>query len=693
MYFLLLGLLAWSPTPGGDRDNQVPSGTGGGSHAAALLSSCLNRLAVLKACTIMAKKIDLARILLASCLGLAAATGQAAILEKLRQGKSLMISAIGTSETAMSPWSGQMAAWLNAQYPDKITIDNEAISGTTSRNGISSQLPAALTHNPDAVFIEFAINDVGAIPLQESKDNLQTMINTVSAWAAGQHKSVDIVIQTTNNDPFNEFRRDLASYYQGYRDVAASNGLLLIDNYPDWCNLYDTDPATWHNYMMADNIHPNALGVENVILPNIQRALTSQVPEPNVFVLLLTASIFLLGYTVWMLSAVPRRLCRKVAVLLLAAVAVVAPPQAKGWTDPRVSWMASGSFGVMTHFLPTPTGDTDAEKTADLNRLVNQFDVDGYIQQFQATGADWLIFTLGQKTGYLNSPNPAIDNVLPGHTPQRDLALEIAQRVHSLGKRMILYYPSGGDADWAVAEALGYGAAEYDDRYFDFIRQYSVKFGNLCDGWWFDACSGHTGDFWSRWQSAVRAGNSNSAVAFSTSEFQGGSSPITPICTTEDYLAGEIHLLEDGLIRRDLLWPPESVYATSDGKLRIAGQTPIFYLPHGPTIDGVQWHGLLALDQTFNTAIPNEYCQYTDQQLISFVSHIKSVGGALTINVPIDEFGHILPGSEAKLVQLGASLGVAVPEPSMLVLLTQAFVVLLALALVGLLGRHSWKQS
>ena len=62
---------------------------------------------------------------------------------------------------------------------------------------------------------------------------------------------------------------------------------------------------------------------------------------------------------------------------------------------PRAAWMAQGSFGVMTHYLIQPKGDSPAEKTAELNRIVDRFDLDHYIRQFQETRADWLIFTLG----------------------------------------------------------------------------------------------------------------------------------------------------------------------------------------------------------------------------------------------------------------------------------------------------------
>ena len=75
----------------------------------------------------------------------------------------------------------------------------------------------------------------------------------------------------------------------------------------------------------------------------------------------------------------------------------------------RADWMAAGSYGVMVHYIVSPGGESRAEKTADFNRVVDAFDLDGFIGQFMSTGADWLIFTIGQNTNYYCSPNPWLD--------------------------------------------------------------------------------------------------------------------------------------------------------------------------------------------------------------------------------------------------------------------------------------------
>ena len=225
------------------------------------------------------------RILLAFFILCAATAAQGAVLTRLNQGESLTISAIGTSYTGNyydpvnqvsvpSTWFPRVGAWLNSLYPGQVTLDNEGIGGAASKytatysavngqSGLDYQLPLALAHNPDVVFIEFATNDAYqpyGISLQDSKNNLQTMIDQIHAYAAGRHKQVDIIVQTMANMIGDNaaWRPDLATYYQGYRDVAAANGLLLIDNYVNWLNLYNSDPATWSSYMNCD-VHPNDL--------------------------------------------------------------------------------------------------------------------------------------------------------------------------------------------------------------------------------------------------------------------------------------------------------------------------------------------------------------------------------------------------------------------------------------------------
>lgn len=347
--------------------------------------------------------------------------------------------------------------------------------------------------------------------------------------------------------------------------------------------------------------------------------------------------------------------CLAIAALAETPVGTMKPDG----TPNRAAWMAQGSFGVMTHYLIAPKGDTPQARTADLNQIVDNFDLDAFMVQFEATGADWLIFTLGQGTGYLSSNNNFIDNLEPGLTPHRDLLAEIGQELHQRGKRMIVYFPGAHTAaDPNVKRLLGLGTAGFAERHNAFLRQTSLALGKNCDGWWFDSCGPQDEAAWRKEMEASQAGNPDSVIAFSGAEFCASGGNVKPVCPIEDYHAGEIHLLEDGKIRSDFIYPPgEGILVDAACKLRKAGQETKFYLPDSQFIDNVQWHCLLPIDLTFNPAIPNQYCHYTDKELIQFVDAVKAVGGAITINVPIETAnGHIPADTHSQLVRLGEYL-------------------------------------
>ncbi len=328
-------------------------------------------------------------------------------------------------------------------------------------------------------------------------------------------------------------------------------------------------------------------------------------------------------------------------------------------TPNKAAWMAQGTYGIMTHYLIRPEGNTPEEKTADLNRIVNNFDLDHFMMQFDETKADWLIFTLAQGTGYLSSKNEFIDNLEKGYTPNRDLIAEIGKKLHKRGKRMIIYLPGAHTpADPTIKKLLGLGSEGYTDRHNKFIRDYSLKLGKLHDGWWFDSCGPQNNSAWKKEIDACRAGNPDSVIAFSGAEFCASGGQIKPSCPIEDYHAGEIHLLEDSKIRTDFIYPPgEDIIINADCKIRKKGQKAGFYMPDSQFIDNVQWHCLLPIDLTFNPAVPNQYCHYTDKELFKFVDDLKSVGGAITINVPIDQKdGHIPQDTHAQIVRLGKYL-------------------------------------
>ena len=311
-------------------------------------------------------------------------------------------------------------------------------------------------------------------------------------------------------------------------------------------------------------------------------------------------------------------------------------------SEHRAAWLAEGSYGIMVHYLISPAGNTPEERTAEFNRIVEGFDLEAFLGQFESTGADWLIFTIGQNTGYYCSPNAFLDEACPGHTSKRDLIEEIATRVHGLGKRFIAYLPSEvyGQTE-EIHAAFAWNPAdqsEFQRRYQRFVRAYAERLGPRLDGWWFDGCYEwepfHNRLYdWPAWFAAARAGNPQAIVCFNDGAFC--INKVKPVTPLEDYHAGEVHQLVNGRI-----------------KLGHEADSPL-YLPDSQFIEGVQWHALVPVDSTFEGGAPYHY---GDEELFGFVRACKSVGGAVTLNLPIGLDGKVPEGSLEQMRRLREAL-------------------------------------
>ena len=204
----------------------------------------------------------------------------AAFVSALAVGQHRIIVVYGTSLTADGAWVSQMGSWLTAKYPGLFTVVNSGLSGKNSAEGLARLQTKVLNHNPDTVFIEFAMNDAflytdGTPPLSvsQARQNLETMIQAIQQ----QNPQSEIILQTMNmvwNSPTGSnqsasLRPNLAAYYQMYREVAAARGLMLIDHQPNWVALQNETASTYQSYV-PDGVHPTATGCSKVTLPLLQ---------------------------------------------------------------------------------------------------------------------------------------------------------------------------------------------------------------------------------------------------------------------------------------------------------------------------------------------------------------------------------------------------------------------------------------
>lgn len=92
-------------------------------------------------------------------------TGLPNVLTKLKAGDEVRIGYLGGSITAQPGWRPKTLAWFREQFPEaKVSEINAAIGGTGSELGVFRLQHDVLIHQPDLLFVEFAVNDGGAPP-------------------------------------------------------------------------------------------------------------------------------------------------------------------------------------------------------------------------------------------------------------------------------------------------------------------------------------------------------------------------------------------------------------------------------------------------------------------------------------------------------------------------------------------------
>lgn len=88
--------------------------------------------------------------------------------------------------------------------------------------------------------------------------------------------------------------------------------------------------------------------------------------------------------------------CVTLLATLLIAPAALAAEDSMTRKSNRAEWMAKGSYGIMVHYLISPRGDPAEARTAAFDQIVAGFKKAVFLEQFASSGADWLIFTIGQ---------------------------------------------------------------------------------------------------------------------------------------------------------------------------------------------------------------------------------------------------------------------------------------------------------
>jgi hypothetical protein len=295
-----------------------------------------------------------------------------------------------------------------------------------------------------------------------------------------------------------------------------------------------------------------------------------------------------------------------------------ASTQAQSGGNQNTDWLRDAHFGVLMHFLPH-----DAKSLA----LVNQFDADALAGQLESIGAKYLVFTLGQYSGYYNAPNPAFDRIT-GYAPgercaTRDLPRDLQRALQSKGLKLMLYLTCQVGCQDATAQKafglppgpqeqpLNYGSV---DKWAEVIKQWSDHYGDQVAGWWFDGGYPHLNfDDAMAWTyaDAAKHGNPKAIVSFNTT--------LGPKRSTEgeDFTAGET-------------------------------EQPFDVVPASRWQDGAQWHVLTYL----GTAWARRDTRFSAEQWAAWAAKVAAKGGVITLDMGPNYDPHSGPVGSLAEVQM-----------------------------------------
>ena len=108
--------------------------------------------------------------------------GLSNVLAKLEKGGSVRLAYLGGSITAAAGWRVQTREWFVARFPNaQVEEIHAAIGGTGSDLGVFRLQNDALQHDPDLLFVEFAVND-GAAPPKRIWQAMEGIVR--QTWAA-----------------------------------------------------------------------------------------------------------------------------------------------------------------------------------------------------------------------------------------------------------------------------------------------------------------------------------------------------------------------------------------------------------------------------------------------------------------------------------------------------------------------------
>ena len=215
-------------------------------------------------------------LLLALLFLSATCPGQSQLVKNLQNGRDQLVIVYGTSLSSGghgASWMEPVSMYFNEKYGDHLRYQLSGKGGMWSTWGVQNFEDSVVAKNPDAVIIEFGINDAFEkyeTPPAVARLNLMYMIDRIR-----HHNPLCEVILQVMNMPVGKsagFRPNLEAYYDMYREVAEERKCLLIDHYPNWLDILNRGEDVFLKYV-HDGIHPAKESGNSIIAPFVIKQL------------------------------------------------------------------------------------------------------------------------------------------------------------------------------------------------------------------------------------------------------------------------------------------------------------------------------------------------------------------------------------------------------------------------------------
>ena len=175
----------------------------------------------------------------------------------------IVIAALGDSLTqgyglvAEDGFVPQLQSWVDAQGVD-VTLINAGVSGDTTAGGLA-RAAWTLTPDVDAVIVTLGGND-----LLRGIDPAVSRANLTGILEAAQAADVEVLL-IGMKAPGNFGPAYKVSFDVIYPELAAHFGTLYLDSFFSGFGVAIENPVLLRPLMQADGIHPNRVGVEQIV--------------------------------------------------------------------------------------------------------------------------------------------------------------------------------------------------------------------------------------------------------------------------------------------------------------------------------------------------------------------------------------------------------------------------------------------